>query len=709
MDKRYFHGIRTTAAEGLVKLAVPNLNYIGLFHLDKAFSDLYCLLENPTFPKPNDFVDRASYIVQCTIPKAMSQVRDAQGQVPAQVRKFLSDKLKFSDNSHNEDNENISDCYYLATLIDCLILAVTSIGSPKTLNSEDVDDAEASADNKDERFKDEALKELDRFRNSDEWTPTYQNIGTIVAITSLERISATNASTSEIRDILAYTRPEHAENVRVHAFQSLVNLKLIYKPALLKYLFNVLAEDPSPFIRENLMRVLGHALGMLAIGDDEPVQTLKPDISMEGGLVLEQDVSTDARQQDLARKSTPEGSLIALQQELAGNSVFKDSLWTAILSMNLSITEVNALVDIAAFLFEPSKGLGTLMLTLPLPRAWRVNHLGRAKLHFSPGDTFRVKPSIYNSITVKDWNVFNGAGLQYRGPLSKQVQEHISASRIALAQKESDKQRQLQQAAKPATISLKMSPPPPPMTSNEGSVKLSLKRKQSVEGGPSPKMQKTASVIDSGLTTSTVRPIKLNKPKQVDTHATHNQSQRFTTPLASATSRIVVLKFPTRFTKVTSILHASPKKTSALKSDGYFPPVESRTGSPFLPGNPYPSPKPIELSTLNAGGFRNYSLTNTLPFGPPSLTIKTVVKIEDGDNTSTEHAAPLSSPDDIPLALQKRHASPLQAVDVIMKDSTPPAPQVQAQKHAQTPPRFNSHTQSTGPRIMLKFGKKHTS
>lgn len=101
MDSRYFHGIRATAAQALVKHAKDEVDWIGLFHLEKAFQEMFCLPGSP-MTRSNDFSDRAAYILQQVIPEAISKVRDNSGKTPLRVKRFLFDKLKFNDNSNNE-------------------------------------------------------------------------------------------------------------------------------------------------------------------------------------------------------------------------------------------------------------------------------------------------------------------------------------------------------------------------------------------------------------------------------------------------------------------------------------------------------------------------------------------------------------------------------------------------------------------------------
>jgi len=100
MDQRYFHGIRTAAASALTKCAKDETDWIGFYHLEKAFQELFCYIDSP-MTRPNDFSDRTSYLVQCAIPQAISRVRDNSGTSTFKARTFLLEKLKFNDNSSN--------------------------------------------------------------------------------------------------------------------------------------------------------------------------------------------------------------------------------------------------------------------------------------------------------------------------------------------------------------------------------------------------------------------------------------------------------------------------------------------------------------------------------------------------------------------------------------------------------------------------------
>ena len=83
MDRRYFHGVRHLAAQGLVRQATDEgaANWIGLFHLKKAFEELFCLTtdQGSCMTRPNDFSDQQAYMVQVAILEAVSKIRNQAG------------------------------------------------------------------------------------------------------------------------------------------------------------------------------------------------------------------------------------------------------------------------------------------------------------------------------------------------------------------------------------------------------------------------------------------------------------------------------------------------------------------------------------------------------------------------------------------------------------------------------------------------------
>lgn len=101
MDSRYHYGIRIAAAAGLASQAKDEIGWLGLFHLENAFQELFCLSDS-SMTRSNDFSDRASYYIQCAIPAAVAKIRDNNNRAPLGVRRFLFEKLRYNDNSNND-------------------------------------------------------------------------------------------------------------------------------------------------------------------------------------------------------------------------------------------------------------------------------------------------------------------------------------------------------------------------------------------------------------------------------------------------------------------------------------------------------------------------------------------------------------------------------------------------------------------------------
>ncbi|EKG22223.1 hypothetical protein MPH_00402 [Macrophomina phaseolina MS6] len=379
MDRRYFHGIRTMAAESLAKCAIPriddvDLNWIGLSHLEKVFQELFCLPDSQMV-RSNDFSDRSQYLVQCAIPRAIAKVREPSGKGLMRAKKWILDKLKFNDNSHNE----YSDCYYVATLLSALAqqLAYKDVS---TISFDFDEDEQDEID-----FQRDALNEIERHRRLDEWIPSYQNVVTVTALQCQGLLMENGIIPRKILDFLQYAKPGAAESVRLKALECLVDLNMMKHPAILRYLIFTLSYDPSPYMRENLYYLIGRGLARIAIGDK------KEDTSNQvfGGLVIEQETSTESRAAMLERTQTLEGAIKALKDELGGNEVLKEQLRNALKSPFPSLKEWVRLLDICSLIYEPKN---SLEVTIRYPYYWKVAHQGKGHMRFYRSTNRRTKP-----------------------------------------------------------------------------------------------------------------------------------------------------------------------------------------------------------------------------------------------------------------------------------------------------------------------------
>lgn len=241
----------------------------------------------------------------------------------------------------------------------------------------DLDDFEDSnGDN--QAFLNACLEEIDRHRSIDEWIPSYHNILSTTALDCKRLLAKADVIQNKAADFLQYTPDGTSEHLRLSAFSNVMALGWIKNDAILRWFLFVLGTDPSPYIRENMLRIFGKALGALAVG--EHLEVTKEQAAQLDGLVIEQESTTEARQADMARKQTVEGALNALRNEISENPVLKKELWSAIRSPTLSLHQLGELLDICDWLYEPDP---KIIVALKYPRYWELKNLGKGKVLFT--------------------------------------------------------------------------------------------------------------------------------------------------------------------------------------------------------------------------------------------------------------------------------------------------------------------------------------
>ncbi|KAI6825425.1 hypothetical protein KC340_g10802 [Hortaea werneckii] len=606
MDRRYFHGIRTMAAEGLAILAKGDVvRDIGRFHLTKAFEEMFCF-PGELMPRPNDFSDRVHYIMQCAIPRAMSKLRDAEGKVPMSIRKFFMDKLRFNDNSENE----FSDCHYMATLMDCLgdSLIASHREPEQSYTFTFGEDEPMEPENPDEPFEREAIDLIERFRRIDEFDQTYHNVYSLTALDCLQKLTNAGLVKDKTKEVLQYTRPSNANLVRLQAFRCLTETGVTRKISMLRYMLQSIVDDSSPHFRNKLLGIFGEALGHIALGDAVQSQAAPAPTQMEtDGLVLEQEASSEARHLEATRRTTPEGAIEALKQALLNEPAFKEALWYSATSPDIGLDEVAAFCDVAALVYPP---IASCLVTMKLPRKYRCEKVGKATVRFTPHGPYRTKP--IKPLSIDDWQAIEDFGLKYTGPVAKQVQQR----------RKSSLDEDVPLKLKIPTMNVDTSSTKGAETPSEAKsgIKLSLgalKRKQSVEASQragSPKLLKTSAQQSpaSGLGPA---PPKSRSPSLA------NQRRGSTAgPKASigkqGGSKIVKLRMSgSAMSRVRDML-ARPPRPGRPKSLTQDPsrsstPAQKPKSSLFPnPHNSLPSPtatSPFSASpSMNLGGFRSY-------------------------------------------------------------------------------------------------------
>ncbi|KAH9879402.1 hypothetical protein J1614_002842 [Plenodomus biglobosus] len=375
MDSRYFHGIRTMAAEVMAQSALKRTEWVGLFHLKKAFRELFCLPGSP-MTRSNDFTDRSSYLIQCAIPKAIAKIRGEDGRAPMEVKRFLLDVLQYNDNRGND----YSDDHYISTLMRCL---ADCLVSSKT-NNDDLSPAEWAEEL---RFQEKAIGELTRYQRLDEWIPTYQNIYTTTALECATRLTLNRVTPFKPSEFLQYAQLGNADNVRLKAWECLIRLGLFRKDNILRFMIHELRSDPSPYFRKQLLRIFGVAVGQVATGDIWMPEKAN-DVSSDT-LVVE-DAGNLERASALARQ-TLSGALRGLKSDLQDNQALRLAMESALQSTTLSTSDMSELVDFCDMVFDHLKR-NKLLVKLKYPRYWKAEHLGKANVRFSKTDKIRMKP-----------------------------------------------------------------------------------------------------------------------------------------------------------------------------------------------------------------------------------------------------------------------------------------------------------------------------
>lgn len=705
MDRRYFHGIRTMAAEGLAICAKGDVHEIGAFHLKKAFEEMFCF-PGENMAKPNDWSDRTNYIMQCAIPKAMAKLRNAEGKVPMEMRKFFVDKLKFNDNSSNE----FSDHHYVATLLSCL--ADSLIASHKepeakvsyTFNfggdEEPMDEDMNDLANPDAEFETEAINEIERYRRIDEWITTYHNVYSITALDCLQRLTRSGLVKDKTKEVLQYTRPGNADLVRLQAFKCLVGTRLTKKMSVMRHLLHSTVNDASPFFRDRLAKVFGEALGHIALGDKEEEKIIQAPPPPTDGLVLEQEASTEARHLEVVRKSTPDGALLALKLALGNEDVFKQALWYAATCPDITLAEVADFCDVAALLYEPED---SCTVSLKLPKSWRAEKVAKATVRFVPHGAFRHVPR--KPLSLDDWQALQTLKLNYSGPLSEEVHRAVRAAddlveekrvKQQIAQMEQVKRQiaaQQAEIADSAPLAQRMQPAqqPPPTASIETpselktGLKISLgKRKQSVDlsaRAESPKALKLARQHTPNGLVSTPQQIKRSPSVASQRRGSTPGSQR-SASRKPVKSRLVKMKLNASGMARAEEIMSRPSQLETTKplplAQARHPSTEAPARSitptlsqniqhsPFLPNGLMQSPtspnffaaSPQQDTSFNLGAFRSYGPAPTADIdtdatealrenveplaAPPSNGMATTLTVESAPAPSLSNLPPLA-------------------------------------------------------------------
>lgn len=233
-----------------------------------------------------------------------------------------------------------------------------------------------------EQLEKDTMAEFDRYRRMDEWSSSFQNIYSRAALDCQMQLMKAKIQDVDLMRFVPYTRAGTYDLLRLQAFECLVDLDISQNQDLIRWLVYTMTSDSSAYVRHHSQRIFGRALAQIAFGRPQETEN-----TQTGGLIIEQESSTEIRQADLARRQTVSGALEALRKEIGNDSFMKELMWAGCNSPVLGILEIAELVDICRVLFDP---LTTKVARLSLPRYWKVQNLGRGKLRFYRSNRHRT-------------------------------------------------------------------------------------------------------------------------------------------------------------------------------------------------------------------------------------------------------------------------------------------------------------------------------
>ncbi|KAG6004618.1 hypothetical protein E4U21_000894 [Claviceps maximensis] len=393
IDRRYFHGIRTMAAEALPRQAnIKGIPLLGLRQLMRAFRVMFCY-EQTNQPYPNDFTDKKQYQVRRAVIQAIAQVRDHTYRCPLEARRFILDQLLFNN---NEDNP-YSDHHYIATLVEALATSLIPSQQDDWLSRQN-----KVPDEEERQFLEEALEQIERILRRDEWTNSYQNIWTIAGLDAKQRLMKAEVIPKNYSEFGQYLLDGTLDLIRIKCFEALVDLGAMMDPTFFTFLLYALMTDRSPFVRNRLIQIMASGLAAIAFGEHTKVvknEAVSEDT--EDPLLLVQDSAQEieARKEMFARKENLDAALKALRKEMdetysGDERHYSTAMRKALNHVSLGRNEVESLLDLAAMMFEEA---GSWVLTLTLPKAWRAERPAQ-KL----ADRLIVNFKSYHKIKARD-------------------------------------------------------------------------------------------------------------------------------------------------------------------------------------------------------------------------------------------------------------------------------------------------------------------
>ncbi|KAJ1653566.1 hypothetical protein IWQ61_006334 [Dispira simplex] len=414
MDVRMFYRVRMEAAAALATMALPQLEYIGLYHLRRIYERRYCLQISsedtdkstlPVFtpeklpmdtdvtthlssnttipvhgtqgevvlPHPNNFDNMAEYFVQKSILLAIAACSEG-GVHRATVQNFLLQLLRFNDNSEND----YSDCYYISTILTALANTVGPKSAQNVANELDSDGdgrQPGPLDTTNVGFE-IVLAEIERYRVMDALLSTYHNVVTVACLQAYRRFTQLKLVPFNLELFINMIRYGNFFRVRQYAIGALLGqYGLQPQSDLFCGLVQLAKSDPDLAFRRYLWtqfaRTLAYQVERLAYPNRGAGSDFHPDL-----LIIEEEDGrgesiTDAQTADSLAKQRHR-MLMTLDQF---RSLFRDDhrlaqlLWDTLTKQFATIDpQIQATMFlICELLYRPADSLPSLATPLSAP------------------------------------------------------------------------------------------------------------------------------------------------------------------------------------------------------------------------------------------------------------------------------------------------------------------------------------------------------
>ncbi|PSR78395.1 hypothetical protein BD289DRAFT_123639 [Coniella lustricola] len=376
-DNRYFYGIRTMAAKALTRHAEPANNFRGMHHLIRIFKKFFCYPDTTT-PRPNDFSNKKEFYVQEIIPMALARIRGGQAFCPKEARQLILDQLVFNNNEENA----YSDQFYVAKLLEAL---ATSLIRASTNGP-----SQAMLDPEMRFFIEKALEQIQRYENMDEWIGTHDNVWVVAALDAKMKLMKSGLIPVDPKCFAQYTLPQNNHSVQIKAFEAMIELGFLLRPTVMRLILAEISTNRSPYVRDQLFKLLTRGLAAIAFGEMEiqreaspkPVQSAAAaerdadgDVNMEddddGDLIVEQsDDVIKRRQEKIARQKDISTAIKALKDVVEEDEDLQRELWKALDSKVIGLGEKRNLLQLCATLFPEEH---EMMVTMKYPARWEVS------------------------------------------------------------------------------------------------------------------------------------------------------------------------------------------------------------------------------------------------------------------------------------------------------------------------------------------------